>query len=171
MPGASRGAGQSPSLCPWVTSPCADLFVRAPSTQALVGFCKAAKQEMSPDSQETLQNHTRNLSGSLRCVLTVPASVRMGELTHIKIKNDLASAEMKTNIKAASALLTSKECFILVFLHDFRVFCSQTNLSRPSRSAQCLPRLATSLLALRAGDGAALLPMEQGPAAACAASC
>lgn len=71
---------------------------------------------MSPDSQETIQNHTRNLSASLKCVLTVPAFIGMGELIQIKRKTDLALAEMKTNLKEpASALLTSKYCFILVF--------------------------------------------------------
>lgn len=80
-----------------------------------MGFCEAAKQEMSPDSQEILQNHTRNLSGSLRCVLTVPASVGMGEQTHNKIKNDLASAEMKTNLKSCLSSFNEQRAFHFSF--------------------------------------------------------
>lgn len=65
----------------------------------LVGFCKIAKQEMAPDSQETIQNHSRNLSARLKRVLTVLVAIGMGELIQPKQKTDLALAAMKTKIK------------------------------------------------------------------------
>lgn len=58
--GAGRGAdpGSATILCPSLTFHTTYLFIRAlKHFGILVGFCKIAKQEMSPDSQETIQNH------------------------------------------------------------------------------------------------------------------
>jgi len=107
-------------FCPSLTFHNTYLFVRSlKHFGILVGFCKIAKQAMSLGSQETMQNHTRNLSASLKRVLTVPAAIQMGGLIYGRRKTDLALAEMETNLTTCPSSYNKEILFHFSFSSSF----------------------------------------------------